>query len=149
MDVNVSAIMVCASLDYFMTLAKFFTEGSTRVAKSEGAISAQPAAARTSVIKDRPSAFHIFVCYWFEISTGYYLIFPLLGATSTAQPKNNIGTLRIKSNIADPEIILPEDMSNPDCNAILVTVCLMTKTTKFSLSKPWLNIHLLHLCRPV
>ncbi|VDO04823.1 unnamed protein product [Rodentolepis nana] len=36
----------------------------------------------------------------------------------------NVGSLRIKSNIADPEIILPEDMSNPNCNAIFVTTSL-------------------------
>ncbi|KAM3179598.1 hypothetical protein ACTXT7_000333 [Hymenolepis weldensis] len=97
LDVNVSSIVVCASLDYFMILAKFFTEGALRSTKSEVVASSQ-----ASNLKEKQS-----------------------NAVASPPPlQKNIGTLRIKSNIADPEIILPEDMSNPDCNAILVTTSL-------------------------
>nr|CDS30225.2 Vacuolar protein sorting associated protein 13A [Hymenolepis microstoma] len=103
LDVNVCSIMVCASLDYFMILTKFFTEGASYATNSEVDANSYPAKHRASISTRRQS---------------------VVSAATPQPPKKNIGSLRIKSNIADPEIILPEDMSNPDCNAIFVTTSL-------------------------
>ncbi|KAL5966357.1 Vacuolar protein sorting-associated protein 13C [Taenia solium] len=97
LTVNVCSIMVCASLDYFMILSKFFTEGAHR-SNRPAAKANPPPSQKTSVTKRRQ--------------------------TQRTTVSQNPSTLRIKTNIADPEIVLPEDMSNPNCNAILVTTSL-------------------------
>ncbi|CDS40179.1 Vacuolar protein sorting associated protein 13A [Echinococcus multilocularis] len=97
LNVNVCSIMVCASLDYFMILSKFFTEGAHH-RNRPAAKPSPPPSQRTSTMKHRQPQ-----------------------RTTVSQ---NPSTLRIKTNIADPEIVLPEDMSNPNCNAILVTTSL-------------------------
>ncbi|KAL5112179.1 Vacuolar protein sorting-associated protein 13C [Taenia crassiceps] len=97
LTVNVCSIMVCASLDYFMILSKFFTEGAHH-SNRPAAKAKPPPSQKTSVTKR--------------------------GQTQHTTVSQNSGTLRIKTNIADPEIVLPEDMSNPNCNAILVTTSL-------------------------
>uniref|UniRef100_A0A5K3F611 VPS13_mid_rpt domain-containing protein n=1 Tax=Mesocestoides corti TaxID=53468 RepID=A0A5K3F611_MESCO len=99
LDVNVCSIMVCASLDYFMILSKFFIDGAPQ-SKTPSTKPVPPPSRKSLTAKATRTV------------------------STHTPPSPKIGTLAIKTNIDDPEIILPEDMSNPNCNAILITTSL-------------------------
>ncbi|VDL92206.1 unnamed protein product [Schistocephalus solidus] len=95
-DISVCSMQICASLDYFMLLKNFFVEGAPTKTK--------PTVQR-SELSSRPANA------------------PATPSPNKVEPRK--WTMRLHGRIEEPEFVVVEDMSDPHCNAVVLSTSLV------------------------